>query len=122
MHLEQFLKSLLKIQFRITQQNEQETGIISNCTQYGPFVIELLFHKFSFQERYLELMNDSHFTFKLQGVNTSVFVGNDAVTERVALFAGQFRCKQETFEQAIDQSIQSTSYKNNRNHLIKTLT
>ena len=26
-------------------------AMISNCTQYGPFVVELLFHQFSFQER-----------------------------------------------------------------------
>ena len=97
--------------------------IISNCTQYGPLVIDLLFHKFSFQERYLGLMNDSHFTFKLQGVNTSAFVGNDAVTEHVALLAVQFRRKQETFEQAIDQSnyTKSTSYKNNRKSFDKNL-
>ena len=34
-------------------------------TQYGPLIVELLFHQFSFKERYLDLMKDGYFTFKL---------------------------------------------------------
>ena len=79
-------------------------AIISNCTQYGPLVVELLFHQFSFQERYLDLMKVSYFTFKLQSVDTSAFVGNDAVIEDVNLLAGEFRHKRQTLEQAIAQS------------------
>ena len=30
-------------------------AMISNCTQYGPLEVELLFHQFSFQQRYLRL-------------------------------------------------------------------
>ena len=79
-------------------------AMISNCTQYGPLVVELLFHQFSFQERYLDLMRDGYFTFKLRGVDTLAFVGNDAVIEDVNLLAGQFRHKRQTLEQAIEQS------------------
>ena len=79
-------------------------AMISNCTQYGPLVVELLFHQFSFQERYLDLMRDGYFTFKLRGVDTSAFVGNVAVIEDVNLLAGQFRHKRQTLAQAIEQS------------------
>ena len=78
--------------------------MISNCTQYGPLVVELLFHQFSFQERYLDLMRDGYFTFKLRGVDALAFVGNDAVIEDVNLLAGQFRHKPQTLEEAIEQS------------------
>ena len=70
----------------------------------GLFLIQLLFHQFSFQERYLDLLKDDYFTFKLRHSNTSAFVGNDAVIEDVNLLAGQFRHKRQTLEQAIDQS------------------
>ena len=79
-------------------------AIISNCTQYGPLVVELLFHQFSFQERHLGLMKVGYFTFKLRGADTSAFVGNDAVIEDINLLAGQFGHKRQTFEQTIDQS------------------
>ena len=79
-------------------------AMISNCTQYGPLVVELLFHQFSFQQRYLDLMKDGYFTFKLRNVDTSAFVGNDAVIQDVNLLAGQFHHKRQTLEQAIDQS------------------
>ena len=62
--------------------------MISNCTQYGPLVVELLFYQLSFQERYLDLMKDGYFTFKQRVVDTSVFVGNDAVIEDDNLLAG----------------------------------
>ena len=77
-------------------------AMISNCTQYGRLVVELLFHHFSFQERYLDLMKDGYFTFKLRGVDTEAFVDNDAVIEDFNLLAGQFRHKRQTFEQAIE--------------------
>ena len=79
-------------------------AMISNCTQYGPLLIELLFHQFSFQERYLDLMREGFFTYKLRNTDKSAFVGNDAVIEDVNLLAGQFRHKRQTLEQAIDQS------------------
>ena len=79
-------------------------AMIIDCTQYGPLIVELLFHQFSFQERYLDLMKDGYFTFKLWGVDTSAFVGNDAMIEDVNLLAGQFRHKRQTLEQAINQS------------------
>ena len=79
-------------------------AMIIGCTQYGPLIVELLFHQFSFQERYLDLMKDGCFTFKLWGVDTSAVVGNDAVIEDVNLLAGQFRHKRQTLEQAINQS------------------
>ena len=79
-------------------------AMISSCTQYGPLLIQLLFHQFSFQERYLDLLKDGYFTFKLRDSNTSAFVGNDAVIEDVNLLAGQFRHKRQTLEQAINQS------------------
>ena len=78
--------------------------MISNCTQYGPLLVELLFHQFSFQERYLDLMREGFFTHKLRNTDKSAFVGNDAVIEDVNLLAGQFRHKRQTLEQAIDQS------------------
>ena len=49
-------------------------------------------------------MKDGYFTFKLRGVDTSAFAGNDAVIEYVNLLAGQFRHKQQTLEQVIEQS------------------
>ena len=49
-------------------------------------------------------MKDDYFTFKLQGVNTSAFIGNDVVIEDVNLLAGQFCHKRKTLEQAIGQS------------------
>ena len=79
-------------------------AMISNCTQYGPLLVELLFHQFSFQERYLDLMREGFFTHKLRNTDKSAFVGNDAVIEDVNLLAGQFRHKRQTLEQAIDQS------------------
>ena len=79
-------------------------AMISSFTQYGLFLIQLFFHQFSFQERYLDLLKDDYFTFKLRHSNTSAFVGNDAVIEDVNLLAGQFRHKRQTLEQAIDQS------------------
>ena len=78
--------------------------MISSCTQYGPLLIQLLFHQFSFQERHLDLIKDGYFTFKLRDSNTSAFVGNDVVIENVNLLVGQFRHKHQTLEQAIDQS------------------
>lgn len=67
-------------------------------------MIQLLFHQFPFQERYLDRLKDGYFTFKLRHSNTSAFVGNDAVIEDVNLLAGQFHHKRQTLEQAIDQS------------------
>ena len=55
--------------------------------------MELLLRQFLFQQRYLDLMRDDYFMFKLWGVNTSAFVGNDVVIEDVNLLAGQFRHK-----------------------------
>ena len=78
-------------------------AMISNCTQHG-LLVELLFHQFSFQERYLDLMREGFFTHKLRNTDKSAFVGNDAVTEDVNLLAGQFCRKRQTLEQAIDQS------------------
>ena len=49
-------------------------------------------------------MKNGYFTFKLRGIDTSAFVGNDAVIEDVNLLAGQFRHKRQTLEQAIEQS------------------
>ena len=40
-------------------------AIISNYTQYGSLLIKMLFHQFSFQERYLNLMKEGFFTYKL---------------------------------------------------------
>ena len=79
-------------------------AMISSCTQYGPLLIQLLFHQFSFQEQYLDLLKNGYFTFKLRDSNTSAFAGNDAVIEDVNLLAGQFRHKRQTLEQAIDQN------------------
>ena len=79
-------------------------AMISNCTQYGPLVVELLFHQFSFQERSLDLVKDGYFTFILRGVDTSTFVGNDAEIEDVNLLAGQSSHKRQTLEQAIEKS------------------
>ena len=79
-------------------------AMISNCTQYGPLVVELLLHQFSFQERYLDLTKDSYFTFKLWGVDTPALVGNDVVIEDGNLLAGQFHHKRQTLEHAIEQS------------------
>ena len=79
-------------------------AMISNCTQYGPLLVELLFHQFSFQERYLDLTREGFFTHKLRNTDKSTFVGNDAVIEEVNLLAGQFRHKRQTLEQVIDQS------------------
>ena len=79
--------------------------MIGNCTQYDPLLVELLFHQFSFQERYLDLMKDGYFTFKLRGIDISVFVGNDAV---------------KLWSRQLNNVTQSTSYKNNNNRLIKT--
>ena len=79
-------------------------AMISNCTQYGPLLIELLLHQFSFQERYLDLMREGFFTYKLRNTDKSAFVGNDAVIEDVNLLAGQFLHKRQTPEQAIGQS------------------
>jgi len=79
-------------------------SMISNCTQYGPLLIELLFHQLSFQKRYINLMKDGFFTFNLRDNAHSAFVGNDAVIEDVNLLAGQFRHKRQTLDQAIQQS------------------
>ena len=80
-------------------------SMISNCTQYGPLLIELLFRQFTFQERFLELMMDGYFTFQLRDSSKSAFVGYDATIEDVNLLAGQFRHKRQTLEQAIEQSL-----------------
>ena len=82
--------------------------MISNCTQCGPLVVELLIHQFSFQERYYDLMKDGCFTFKLRGVDTSVFVGNDVVIEDVNLLADQFCRKRELFDKNLN--IETSSF------------
>ena len=41
-------------------------------------------------------MKDGYFTFKLLGVDTWAFAGNDAVAEDVNLLAGQLRHKRQT--------------------------
>ena len=79
-------------------------AMISSCTQYGPHLIQLLFHQFSFQERYLDLVKDGYFTFKLRDSSTPAFAGNHAVIEDVNLLAGQFCHERQTFDQAINQS------------------
>jgi len=79
-------------------------AMISNCTQYGPLLIELLFHQLSFQKRYISILKDGFFTFNLRNDIKSAFVGNDAVIEDVNLLAGQFRHKRQTLDQAIQQS------------------
>ena len=84
-------------------------AMISSCTQYKPLLIQLLFHQFSFQERYLDLLKDGYFTFKLHDSNTSPFVGNDAVIEDVNLLAGQFWHKRQN-KRSI-KAIQLTSAK-----------
>ena len=82
--------------------------MISNCTQYGPLVVELLIHQFSFPERYYDLMKDGCFTFKLRGVDTSAFVGNDVVIEDVNLLADQFCHKRELFDKNL--KIETSSF------------
>ena len=77
--------------------------MIGNCTKYGPLLVQLLFHQFTFQQRYIELLKNGHFTFKLRDNDSSAFLGNDAVIEDVNLLAGQFRHKRQTLGQAIDQ-------------------
>ena len=42
--------------------------MISSCSEYGPLIVVLLFHRFSFQEWYLDLMKGVYVTFKLKGV------------------------------------------------------
>ena len=78
--------------------------MISSCTQSRFLLIQLLFHQFSFQERYLDLLKDGYFPFKHHDSNTFAFVGNVAVTEDVNLLVGEFRQKRQALEQAIDQS------------------
>ena len=73
-------------------------AMISNCTQYGPLLIRLLFHQFSFQEQYLDLLKDGYFTGKLRHSNTSAFAGNYAVNEDVNLLAAPFRHKRQTLQ------------------------
>ena len=96
--------------------------MISNCPTFGPTVVELLIHQFSFQERFLDLMKDGCFKFKLRGVGTSLFVCNDGVIEEVNFLAGQFCHKRKLLSRQSTKAIQSISYKNNKNRLIKTLT
>jgi len=79
-------------------------AMISNCTQYGPLLIELLFHQLSFQKRYISILKDGFFTFNLRDDIKSSFVGYDAVIEDVNLLAGQFRHKRQSLDQAIQQS------------------
>jgi len=85
-------------------KNSLHFAMISNCTQYGPLLIELLFHQESFQERYIDLMRAGHFTNKLRDYEHSAHVGNDAQIEDVNLLAGQFRHKRQSLDEAIIQS------------------
>ena len=66
-------------------------------------------------------MNDSHFTFKLQGVNTSAFVGNDAVTNMLLYLLFSFVANKKLSSRQLTKVIQSTSYKNNRKSFDKNL-
>ena len=77
--------------------------MISNCTQCGRLLNELLFHQFSFQERYLTF-NEKRIFYKQTSKDKSAFVGNDAVMKNANLLAGQFRHKSQTTDQVIDQS------------------
>ena len=49
-------------------------------------------------------MKDGYYTFKLRGVDPSVSLVNNAVTEGVNLLTSQFHCKRENLERAIKQS------------------
>ena len=79
-------------------------AMVNNCTQYGPLLIELLFHQLHQQQRYIDLMQDGFFSNNLRNSENSVFVGNDTLIEDVNLLAGQFRHKRQTVDQAIAQS------------------
>ena len=51
-----------------------------------------------------DLMKDGYFMFKLRGVDTSAFVGNDEVIKDVNLLADQFCHKWQILEQTIEKS------------------
>ena len=53
-------------------------------------------------------MKDGCFTFKLRGVDTSAFVGNDVVIEDVNLLADQFCRKRELFDKNLN--IETSSF------------
>jgi len=79
-------------------------AVTSNCTHYGPLLIQLLFHQFSFQERYQDLLNKGYFTYKLRDNKNSAYVGYDTTIEDVNLLAGQLRHKRQSVDQVWEDS------------------
>ena len=75
-----------------------------NCTHYSPLPTELLFHQFTFQQRFLYLLKDGYFTYYLRNRDGSAYVGFDVVIEDVNLLPGDFRHKRQNLVQAIQQS------------------
>ena len=75
-----------------------------NCTHHAPLLTELLFHQFTFQQRFLYLLKDGYFTYYLRNRDGSAYVGFDVVIEDVNLLAGDFRYKRQNLVQAIQQS------------------
>ena len=74
--------------------------MVSNCTQYGPLLIELIFHAEQMQGRYKDLLNRGYFVCNIKEDNP-VYVGMDATVEDQNRQAGKFRHKRQSIAQAV---------------------
>ena len=79
-------------------------SVTSNCTSYGPLLIDLIYHQATFQPRYKDLMR-RYFSYPLnESKSDIVYVGWDAIAEDTNLKCGQFRHKRQSLEQSTIQS------------------
>ena len=76
-------------------------AVVSNCSCYGPLLIELLVEDNKMQLRYRDILKRGYFSFRLRNTSDSEFVGWDAVAEDINLQCGHFRHSRQTVEQAI---------------------
>ena len=79
-------------------------SVTSNCTSYGPLLIDLIYHQATFQPRYKDLMR-RYFSYPLnESKSDIVYVGWDAIAEDTNLKCGQFRHKRQSLGQSAIQS------------------
>ena len=92
--------------------------MVTNCTSYGPMLIDLVYHQAIFHPRYKDLMR-KYFSYPISDTKSdTVYVGWDAIAEDTNLQCGQFCHKQQSLEQTVLQS-QIVDRMNEQLHCLK---
>ena len=65
--------------------------MVSNCTQYGPLLIDLIFRTEQMQGRYRDLLQRGYFVYNISDEEDPTYVGFDATAEDTNLLTGRFR-------------------------------